>query len=205
MMIKNTAAAAAACLGLLAGPAAAKDLRAVTEDGRKVLLSPDGKWRFDSSAPVVQAPADSDASPYRPVVKRFSVAFNTADWSLRPKQDSDGPNKRSFQHKTLPLQAMVISDEMPASNAAIKSVILGNAKNAGATTTVLLDETVRVSDKEVGSFRMAAALKDMEFVFWSYYFANEDGNIQVTCFTAQSLFYKYAEECRKFLAGFKID
>ena len=205
MKIKTTAVAAMACLGLLAGQAFAKDLRAVTEDGRKVLLSPDGKWRFDGSAPVVQAPPDVETSPYRPAVKRFSVAFNAADWTLRPKQEGDGPNKRSFQHKTLPLHAMVISDEMPANNAAIKSVILSNAKSAGATTTVLMDETVRIADMEVGSLRMAAAMKDLEFVFWSYYFANEDGNIQVTCFTAQALFYKYAEECRKFLAGFKID
>jgi hypothetical protein len=27
----------------------AQDLRAVTEDGRKVVLSSDGKWKFDSS------------------------------------------------------------------------------------------------------------------------------------------------------------
>lgn len=103
------------------------------------------------------------------------------------------------------MHAWVIADEMPAALPTMKTLILSNAKSAGAETTVLLDELVRVSDKEVGSLRMAAALKGMDFVFWTYYFANQDGNIQVTCFTAQALFYKYEAECRKLLASFRID
>lgn len=201
-MIQLKRAAALAAMLAIVGGVAAKDLRAVTEDGRKVLLSADGKWRFDANAPAAAAPASD--SPYRPSAKQFTVAFNPSEWTLQPKRDEDGPIKRGFVHKSLPLHAWVIADEMPASTPTVKTIILGNAKNAGAETTVLLDELVRVGDKEVGSMRMAAALKGMDFVFWTYYFANEEGNIQVTCFTAQALFYKYEAECRKFLATLKI-
>lgn len=202
-MIQRKQVAAWAVMMAVAGGVAAKDVRAVTEDGRKVLLSADGKWRFDSNAPGAVAPATE--SPYRPSAKQFSLAFNPSEWTLLGKRDEDGPHKRGFVHKSLPVHAWVIADEMPAALPTMKTLILSNAKSAGAETTVLLDELVRVSDKEVGSLRMAAALKGMDFVFWTYYFANQDGNIQVTCFTAQALFYKYEAECRKLLASFRID
>lgn len=201
-MIRLKHAAALTAMLAIAGGVAAKDLRAVAEDGRKVLLSADGRWRFDASSPAAVTPASD--SPYRPSAKQFAVAFNPSDWTLQPKRDEDGPIKRGFVHKSLPVHAWVIADEMPATTPTVKTVILTNAKNAGAETTVLLDEIIRIGGKEVGSMRMSAALKGMDFMFWTYYFADEAGNIQVTCFTAQALFYKYEAECRKFLSSLSI-
>ena len=41
-------------LGFLALPALAQNLHASTEDGRKVILAPDGKWHFDQSPPLAK-------------------------------------------------------------------------------------------------------------------------------------------------------
>ena len=184
----------------------AEDMRAVTEDGRKVLLAPDGKWRFDLKARVAStgSSATDSTSPYQTAVKRFSLAFNQDDWTLLPKREGDAVNKRTFQHKRFPIFGMVISDEMPATTDAMKNAILYNASSAGATTTTLLDQTKKLGDRQIGELRMTALMKGIEFVFSTYYYADEDGNIQVMCYTGQSLFHKYQGECEKFLSGLAL-
>lgn len=178
---------------------AAQELRATTEDGRKVLLSSDGKWRFNSNqlTPPVQSAL---SSPYQPSVKKFSLSFNAAEWTPAPKYNGGENNKMPFQHKSLPIVGMVISDDMPANTAAIKEVIISNARQAGAEILVLLDETQRIGSKDIGSIRFSANMKGIEFLFSTYYYADEDGNIQVTCYTAQSQFTKYKNNCENFLS-----
>lgn len=182
---------------------AAEDIRAITEDGRRVLLSRDGKWQFDSSPPAPRKP-DGLPSPYQTAVKRFSVAFNTADWNLMPIRESDDANKRIFQHKRAPIFGMVIADEIPATTQALRQAMLSNARSAGATTTLLVDQTQEFNGKEVGVLRFAATMQSLDYVFSSLYYGDGDGNVQVTCYTAQSIFHKYQADCQKFIGGLTI-
>lgn len=202
--MRNLAIKAILIFAAVTGTATAtQELRATTEDGRKVLLSPDGKWRFNSNQLASTSQSDS-SSPYQPSVKKFSFSFNTSEWTLVPRREVDENNKRTFQHRSLPIIGMVISDEMPANNNAMKEIIIENAKQAGAGTLVLLDEAQRISGKDVGTIRFSANMKGMEFLFSTNYYADQDGNIQVTCFTSQSLFSKYQSDCEKFLSGLTI-
>ncbi len=182
----------------------AQDLRAVVEDGRKVILLPNGKWRFDASAARTKPPAPGGMLTYQPSAKKFSVAYSGDTWELMQVKDSDSASKRAFAHKTLPMYAMVIADEIPVSTAAVKNVILANARAGGAEPTVLLDKPVDIGGNAAGNIRFAVAHKGVEFEFVAYYFGSPDGNVQVSCYTAQSLFAKYENECKKFLDGLVI-
>lgn len=186
----------------LAGSAlGAQELRAIAEDGRKVVLSPDGRWRFDWSSAAAPVSTNS-GSPYQTSVKKFSLSFSS-DWTLSPKRDGE-TNKRMFTHKSLPLYGMVIADEMPATNETMRGIIVSNMRSASTSSTVLLDGSQEMAGKEVGSMRLAAAVNGLEFVFTTNYYADGDGNVQATCWTSQSLFFKYQAECQKFLSGLII-
>ena len=205
--MKKTALSAALALAtlLIAPLASAQDIRAVTEDGRRVLLGADGKWRFDAKARPGSATATEGGSPYQTSVKKITLNFNTAEWMLTAKRDGEASNKRLFQHRNLPIYAMVIADELPASNESLKAAIFSNASSGGFTTTTLIDQSKQLSGHQIGEVRFAAANKSgMEFVFSSYYYADEDGNVQLMCYTAQSLFHKYQAECEKLLNGLSI-
>jgi hypothetical protein len=184
--------------------ALAQELRAIAEDGRRVILSPDGKWRFDKSISPIAAPAADGGSPLKTAVSKFSVSFDANKWVLAPRKEGDEPNKRTFTHKTLPVRTMVIADEIPAMTAMIRPVILSNAKGAGASTTILQEGEVVRNGVSVGNIRFAASMNGLEFVFATNYYGDADGNIQVTCFTAQQLFHKYAGECEEFQAGLRV-
>lgn len=182
----------------------AQDLRAVVEDGRKVILSPNGKWRFDTNAARAKVPASGGMLTYQPTAKKFSAAYSSDTWDLMPIKDSDSPSKRTFAHKTLPMYAMVISDEIPVSTATVKNVILANARASGAVPTILLDKPIDIGGNAVGSIRFSIAPNGVEFEFAAYYFGSPEGNVQMSCYTAQSLFAKYESECKKFMDGLAI-
>lgn len=202
-----SAAAAAAYPSVASEQSAPREVRATTEDGRRVILSANGTWRLDPRTTGV-LPADpqrlSLGSPYQTGVKRFKVSFDTSTWVLVPPREGEDINKRQFRHKTQPLYAMVIADEIPASNTALHNLVLLNAKSAGATPTVVVDEERELSGQKVGHLRFVASLQGMDYMFATYYFGDVDGNIQVTCFTAQALFFKYQTSCQQFLAGLSI-
>lgn len=184
--------------------AQAQDLNATTEDGRRVVLSAGGTWKFDNRPNPKLSPALS-ASPYQPAVAKFSVNFDANAWTMQPKGAAAEHSKRVFVHKSLPLYAMVISDEMPTTTPALKQLLINNAVQAGAETTVLLDTTRTFSGHEVGAIRLAAAMRGVDFVFSTNYYADDDGNIQVVCYTGQPLFHKYAADCQKFIDGLVIN
>ena len=171
---------------------------------RMVLLRPDGKWRFATRAMQIGAGRADAGSPYQTSVGKVSLAFNASEWSMFPRREGEANNKRMLQHKSLPIYAMVIADEIPASTEALKNIILTNATSAGFATTTLLDQQKQVSGRQVGDLRFVASNKGVEFVFSAYYYADEDGNVQVMCYTAQALFHKYQGDCEKLLNGLTI-
>lgn len=184
---------------------AAQELRAIAEDGRKVILSSDGRWRFDTSAPRAPGTAAGDgASPYQTKVRKFSVAYDMGAWAPVAQREGEEVTRRSFRHKTLPLHAVVLADEFPVSTTGVRSIILSNMRNAGATPFVLREQESLIDGKTVGNIRVAAAMSGVDFVYSGTYYGDNDGNVQVMCFTAQQLFHKHAAECEAFTAGLRI-
>ncbi len=208
LLVFTSLASAAVYPSVATAQAAPREVRALTEDGRRVILSANGTWRLDPNTtgmPSVGTQQLAMGSPYQTSVKRFKVGFDTTVWAMVPARDGDDANKRQFRHKTLPLHAMVIADEIPASNAALHNLILLNARSVGATPTVVLDEERDLSGQKIGHLRFAASLQGLDYMFATYYFGSTDGNIQVTCFTAQAVFFKYQTTCQQFLAGLSIE
>lgn len=180
-----------------------KDLRAITEDGRKVLLGSDGRWRFDASAAALSTPsAPASESPYKTILDSVSVVFDTKKWSLAPTTASDPRGRRTFRHSTLPLYAAIIAEEFPATTQGMRTVILSNARTfSGTEPTVLFEEIKPVQQRPVGNLKFYITKDGLEFVFTTRFHANEQGNVQLSCWTAQSLFHKYEDECQKLLDG----
>jgi hypothetical protein len=181
----------------------AQNLRAIAEDGRKVILSPNGKWKFDNTPQTALSTSDS-ASSYQTTVSRFSLNFDTSKWTLMPKQEEDPYTKRVFHHKSLPIVGIVAADQIPASKEALRNIILSNANSTATAMTILEERDLQAGDKTVGSIKFAATAKALDLVFLSIYHGDEDGNIQVSCISGQSVFHKYERDCQLFVSGIII-
>jgi hypothetical protein len=188
----------------MAATAATGDIRAMTEDGRKVILSTDGHWAFDTRANSTPIKPSGD-SPFHSSVQAFSVSFDTSQWILSPMGSNDVANKRMFRNRSRPLFVAVVSDELPATTSALRNSIIASAKKNGGEVKVLVDETRSIKGKDIGYVRYFVNNDGTEFVFANLFYGDDRGNIQVACFTAQQLFFKYQDECQKFLDGLNIE
>lgn len=183
----------------------AQEVRAITESGRRVILMPDGRWKYDARVPAPIL-AQAEQSPYQPVVRKFSVAFDTSKWVSVPKKNPDDEfNKKMFRHKTLPIFGVVISDELPATTENIRNLILMNAKApSGVDPVIVLDESRTVGGKTVGAMRFILNIGGVDFMFSNNYYGDNDGNIQIVCYTGQAVFHKYETDCQQFIGGLTI-
>lgn len=160
----------------------------------------DGKWKLDQGP----SPSAQQEAVFQSPVKRIVVKYRPEDWNLLPKRERDEFNKRTLAHRSLPVYGLIISDEIPATNDQLKSAIVNNAKSAATSVDVILDEPRQVRGTNVGHIRLMVAANGMEYVFSTYYYADGDGNIQLACYTARQLFFKYQSECQKLLDGLVI-
>jgi hypothetical protein len=207
--LPGRALASAELEGAQGAPAA--PLRAVAEDGRRVLLLPNGTWRPadpQGSGPLVSGATSARdpqaTSPFRTVVRRFTVKYDIAQWVLQPAKEGD-PTRRHFRHRSLPLTAVIAADEYPVPTRSLRQVVEQNARASGVVVTPLIDEEREHSGHKVGYLRLLASVQGMDLIYVNQYYGDSDGNVQVICFTAQTLYAKGHAECHRFIDGLSID
>lgn len=184
------------CGGALA---ADNDLKAVTEDGRKVILQANGKWNFDTSPNKV---ARKKSDFYQTKVPDFSLTYDNTKWNLDPSRE--GNTRQLFRHINAPVIGMVIADEIPANAATMKNIALYHAKKADPNAKIITEEMRKLSGQDILTLKFMAGIEGLEFFYHGNYYANENGNVQVICFTSQQLFHKYEADCKQFIDGLKI-
>lgn len=176
---------------------AVQDQRTLAENGGKIRPLADGK----SLEPAFQT---NRLSTYQPPVKKFSFSFNTREWALATKQDVDGNEKRIFEHQTFPVTGMVISDTVATTTAVISKLVVENAHTGGTNVVILLNETRPLGNKKTGFIQFSATVNGADYLFINQHYADQNGNIQVFCFTEKSLFSKLQDTCKQFLSGLTI-
>jgi hypothetical protein len=196
--------AAVVSLSCLVGQLYAADIRAVTEDGRAVVLSTNGRWKYDQTQ--ISSSKKSPPYIYQSRMKIAKVMIDPVAWVPATPVAANEPSFRKvFTHRTKPIVGMVIADETPSSNSGLKAAIIANARNAGAEPVLVSESTKELGGKTVGSIRYSALLNGTEFFYSTDYFANQDGNVQITCLSSKIHFEKYESDCAMFIGSLRLD
>lgn len=197
--------AAALLVPLAAAPAAAQGpARATTDDGRKVLLYPDGRWKY--------APAPSSSPGARKVHARGSAATERVDllrggmtlfidpakWKQAPSED---PTKISFRHASGEAYGMVVAERLAIPLPRLKEIAIKNAREAAPDVRVTFEEPRRVNDVDVLAMQMEGTIQGIPFTYYGYYFSGPQGSVQLLTYTGSNLFAEYKAEFEDFLDG----
>ena len=211
MRYKSTLLCYAAGLFLCMPLLAQEPLRATTEDGRAVVLQSDGTWTFFRPSSNTsglqdlvsyQKPALANTA-FQTVVEPFAVMYNPADWSL---QESTGNvTRRQFMHRSGGLYGIVIAEKIPLTTEGIKDIAIANARKAAPDTQVLMEERRIVNGQELIAMKMAGTIQNVKFMYYGNYYGDDNGEIQVLCFTAISVFANYEKDCLDFINGLTIN
>ena len=194
---------AAAPLLLLSAPAWAQPTRATTEDGRKVLLYPDGRWKYAPPAPRGRAEkaytrAVSATEGIDLLRGGMTLFVDPAKWKRTPSED---PTRISFRHSTGEAYGMVVAERLAIPLPRLKEIALSNAREAAPDVRVTLEERRRVNDADVLAMQMEGTIQGVPFTYYGYYFSGRQGSVQLLTYTGSNLFAEYKPEFEVFLNG----
>ena len=187
-------------------------IKARTESGRDVILSPDGTWKYATSelAPgahtstsATMSKAANAKSVYKAQHGGFSIWYDDSKWILAPKPDEEG--RIEFRLKRGDGYAVAIIEELGMPSSTLKEIALENAKAAAADTKIVFEESRTVNGKEVLCMKMEGSVKGIPFRYFGYYYGGKAGSIQLLTFTGTQIFSKYEQDFLEFLNGLEID
>ena len=181
--------------------------KARTENGKDVVLYPDGTWKYASEEPATKRnstyvrPPSAHAS-YKPDRGDFVIWYDETKWQLeKPRIDDDKGHLRPVHTDGY---AMIIAEGLPIPMASLKKVALENATAAAPDARIVSEETRIVNGKEVIVLVIDGTIHEIPFRYYGYYFSGKQGTIQFLTFTGQNLFDRYKAEFTELLNGLEI-
>ena len=180
-------------------------IRARTESGREVILSPDGTWKYAPEKSETHTPAPRSTvgkTLFKAPQGNFGVWYDATKWTLRTDEDSEG--RIRFKLKRGDAYAMLIIEELMVPTTSLKAVALANAKEAASDAQITFEGTTNLDGKEVLVMKIDGTIKEIPFRYFGYYYGGKNGTLQALTYTGQSLFQKYEQDFIEFLNGVVI-
>jgi len=178
-------------------------IRARTDAGREVILSPDGTWKYASGETHSSVTRSTEGKTlFKGPQGNFGIWYDSEKWTIRPNADSEG--RFQFKLKRGDAYALVLIEEIPVPTRSLKSVALANAKEAASDAKITFEGTTNIDGQEVLILKIDGTVQEIPFRYYGYYYGGKKGTIQVLTFTGQSIFEKYEPEFAEFLSGLVI-
>ena len=183
--------------------------RARTENGKDVLLFPDGTWKYAEEAKAkglsngrYQRPAGSKKL-FKPNRGDFGVWYDESKWRIASRQ-ADEPTRTKFDLLSGDAYALVISEGLSIPLMSLRQIAIDNAKAAAKDARVVFEEKRVVNGMEALFMQIDGTIQEIPFTYLGYYYGGKQGAIQVITFTGQNLVGKYKSEMEDFLNGLEV-
>ncbi len=184
---------------------AGSTIDATTPDGRKVILSDDGTWKFKDQG----VPEEAHASVVKPpgateVIKSkkgfFELWYNPDKWTARQEANGETAEfKLAYSKGDAYVMAIVERIGMPP--ASLRKLAFANAKAAAPDAKVVLDESRVVNGVTLTALQMEGTVQGIPFKYYGYYWTGKAGTLQLIAYTSQNLFDDVAADFTELLNG----
>jgi hypothetical protein len=215
--MKRFGAPALLLLGLLASPvsgqvvkASNQSLRAVTQDGRFVVLQPNGSWKYVEEGKAAGPPPA--AAPARPPGATMLLAgrqvpygiwIDQSRWRLiDPKQNAAAEHE--FMHASGQAGALIVSEPTKITPDNWKQIVINNARREAPDARITREEKKTVNGVPVLLLQSEGTGSMGPFIYYGYYYAGPRGAVQVVTYTFGGTFEQYRADLTAFLNGFVV-
>jgi hypothetical protein len=194
----------ALCLSIT--PVYSQEIRAKTEDGKEVILYPDGTWRYvKAEAPQ---PLTSDINPQS---SKKLITGKRGTYGIRIDEDKwrisdiklNPVAEFCFVHKAGNGYAMIIDENIQMPLETLKNVAFENAKKAAPDAQIIAEEKRIINNNEVLYMKMKGTVQSIPFTYVGYYYSGSAGTIQLITYASQDLFDTFEADFIDFLNGFE--
>lgn len=187
-------------------PVSASPVKATTQDGRTVVLHPDGAWkeavetkstsRLGARPPGANLLLAGKQIPY-------GIWIDPHTWSP-PDAKRNAAAEYEFVHVKGDGQAMVIPNANSVQPGTWKEIVLENARRVAPDARITREEKITVNGAEVTLLQTTGTAPAGPFVYYGYYYAGKQGAIQVITYTRPDLLEQYLSDFTRFLNGFVL-
>jgi hypothetical protein len=183
---------------------------ATADDGRKVLLYPDGTWKpvqtntaAGNSSTALTKPADATLYVKAPA-GAFGIWINPDKWKQDAVADGSDPSKITFHEIKPDGYAMVIAEGIAIPLESLKTLAMNNAKSAAPDAHIIMEEKRVVNGKEIMCLEIEGTIQGISFTYYGYYYGGPEGALQVITYTGTNLFNGFKPDFDDFLNGTQI-
>ena len=187
--------------------------RAVTDEGKVVILSPDGTWVYEKPTDDTKASIPTNPTPFGKEARSSFALKSTKnasvfwidpkDWTFKPGE-AGSPAEYTLRRKGGDLYAMAITEAVQIDLPNLVGVALENAKAAAPDARVVKQEYRTVNGLKVLYMEIAGTISGMKFKYLGHYYSNASGTTQYIVYTGENLVPKYASEISALLNGFSV-
>jgi len=185
----------------------AQDIRATTEDGRKVILRENGTWNFlKAKSPNTAGALFYNKLPKASKLLRTKITgvelwYDPSIWFQKYSAD---PYSTSFDHKDGNITASLIVEEPDILEGTLKEIAIGSARQISPDIRVLFDEIRKVNGKEYLCLKMNGSIQNIPFTFYGYYYSGENGVVQFLTYSLNTVFEDYESDMIDLLNGLTV-
>lgn len=182
-------------------------IRATTDDGKRVQLLQDGTWKYETavrpSSPAVATRRRSAAATTRVAVPFGDAVFwiDSTQWKEQSREGGRvvfaGYDEKSF--------GLIVSEGLggvPTSS--MKNVALTNAKKLDPDARVVVEERRVINGRDLLYLEMDVTGQGIPFRFTGYYHGGTKSNLQVIGYTVRGEFEATRKGLEEFINGMEI-
>jgi len=183
-----------------ASTALGQEVRAITEDGKQVVLRSDGTWSY--AKPLKQ---DEIKPQLAYVGKRgvFILELVPGQWR-RGQVDPSSDAEVVYAHADGDVYGQVIAERIEIPIQSLKKIVLTNMEQVAADAKLIQDEKRTVNGKEVHCITVDATVEGIPLTYHCYLLSSKEGTFQVMTWTGRNLFGEVKPAMEAFLNGFRV-
>jgi hypothetical protein len=209
--MRRFGAGTALVLSVFAVPASAQvvrasnqPLKAVTQDGRFVILQPNGSWKFAEETKAGHSTIPRPLGATVLLAGRnvpYGVWLDLTRWRVvEPKQNQAA--EYEFTHTGGQAGAIVIPDANRVSPESWKQIVINNARGAAPDAKITREERKTVNGAPVLMLQWEGTGAMGPFIHYGYYYSGPRGAVQIVTYTFAATFEQHRAELTAFLDGF---
>lgn len=192
-----------ACLALFAPCPASAAIKAVTEDGRSVVLREDGTWAFADQGkadPPRFARSALQNKQLPGLSAKYDFYYDPAQWSLM-EQNLEPASEYEFEHSSGLVRALVMAHPGSTDINALEQRVLANIRKADDKAFVLYKEDRLVNGARVLCLQISAMIQESPVVFFTYLYQGKGYGVQAAVYAVESVFNSMYGDLEMFLNG----
>ncbi len=194
-------------VSLIAAGLSAQD-RTVTVDGRKIILHDDFTWEYADlekrKGTLRILDIDNEGKElFESSNGRYRASVDTGYWL--PTSGLNPQAELQFKNHDETAYAMVIHEGLEIPLASLKELMIVNANSLDPNARILDVEPCRIGTLEGELVKYTARTAGLNFIFYTFITSHQNGTVQFTCYTLDSVFEQLKPEFIDLISGFEFD